>query len=267
MFDEGMRLFDEAIRYVARGQQSIPDVRDFFVSLQVKIDLPEQRHDGDMRVWFAQPGEFRQELNMAGGVTTKILTGDLGWVVDPNGRVSRQHGTPDGARTIQQMKEDRARLSDVTQFLTLKGLKGQGITFEFIGFKQGTGTYAGDWAKVVRYAPGRPNISFWLAYQRDAQGAAHATYPGIVRVDGEPDKGYPTEDYILKEWDSPRSEARAFRYPRVIEAYTIEPGKNPSRFLWAGIRDIKVNGGVDPTRFQPPQAGAAPGQPPPSRPK
>jgi hypothetical protein len=251
-FDEGNRLFDEAIRYVARGQQSIPDVRDFFVSLQVKFDLPDQHHEGGMRVWFAHPDRFRQELTVGNAVTTKILAGDLAWVVDPSGRVARQHGTPDGARTIQQMKEDRARLSDVTQFLTLKGLKGPGIAFEFAGATTGRGAYAGNWLKVVRRAPGRPDITFWLAFTKDAQGTNRAMWPGVVRVAGEPEKGYPTEDYILKDWDSPQSQQRAFRYPRVIEAYTIDPAKGQSRFLYALIDDIKVNVGVDPARFAPP---------------
>ena len=108
-------------------------------------------------------------------------------------------------------------------------------------------------------AAGRPNISFWLAYTRDAQGEVVATYPGIVRVDGEPERGFPTEDYILGEWDSPHSQPRSFRYPRRIEAYSLlsdpQGRSTPARFLFAIVEDIKINAGMDATRFQPPQPG------------
>jgi hypothetical protein len=261
----GQKYFDDAIRYVARGQTGIPQVRDFFVNLDAKLELDNARHEGPMRLWFQAPTFYRQELTFNNGTSTKILSADprvansdRGWIVTPAGRVQDLMLSSEGRQSIAQLKEDRDRLSDLTQFLTLQALKGPGVRFVFEGFKKGSGTYAGDWIKVTRQVPGRSNIMFWLAYVRDPQtGAVTATWPGIVRVEGEPQKGYPTEDYILQEWDFPGTEARTFRYPHRIEAYSIltDPqGRTvPTRFLFAYVKDIKINAGIDPARFMPPR--------------
>jgi hypothetical protein len=258
--DIGAKLFDDAINYVARGQGGIPQVTDFYVKLDARLDLDNQRHEGPMRLWFQAPLMYRQELTLNRATTTKILNQDTGWIVTPQGRVQALALTAEGRKSIEQLKEDRSRLYDITRFLTLQALKGQGVTFTFEGLKRGSGTYEGDWAKVVRKAGGRPNISFWLAYTRDAQGQITATYPGIVRVDGEPERGYPTEDYLLTDWDSAQSQPRSFRYPRRIEAYSLltnsQGQSTPARFLSAIVEDIKINAGVDAARFQPPSAGA-----------
>jgi hypothetical protein len=252
---EGARLFDEAIRWVARGESGIQKANDFYVSLDAKFDLENQHHEGVMRLWFQAPDKYRQELSNGGATTTKILNGESLWIVQPNGQVSNENRRgEEGARAVAQAKDDRERLSDLTQFLTLQGLKGPGITFEFLGPKSGTPNtaYAGEWMKIKRTAPGRSDIFFWLAYQRDAAGKAHATWPGVVRVDGEPAKNIPTEDYILKEWQEPApNQPRAFRWPRKIEAWQV--GRAPVRFLFATVDDLKINAGIDPTRFAPPQ--------------
>jgi hypothetical protein len=251
-FIEGMRLFDEAVHYVAKGQQTIPSITSFYASLDMKMELPEQPHlEGRMRVWFMDPDKFRSELSTNNDTTTKILNGELAWVVTASG-VSRLHGTPDGAKDISDLKDMRERLKELSKFLTLKGLKGPGIGFEYMGPTTGSGTYAGEWIKVVRHSPGNSDITFWLAYGKDASGQMHATWPGIVRIAGDPAHKYPQEDYILKEWDSPQSQLREFRYPRKIEAYQKETGKESVRFLWAELQDIKLNT-VDPTTFNEPR--------------
>jgi hypothetical protein len=259
----GLKYFDDAIRYVARGQAGIPEVHDFFVNLDAKLELDEVRHEGPMRLWFQAPNNYRQELSFNNATSTKILSNDprmpsadRGWIITPSGRVQDLMLSAEGRSSITQLKNDRDRLADLTKFLTLQALKGGGARFVFEGFKKGSGTYAGDWVKVTRQAPGRSNIMFWLAYVRDPQtGAVVATWPGIVRVEGDVSKGYPTEDYILREWDFPGTEARTFRYPHRIEAYSIltDPqGRTvPTRFLYAIVQDIKINAGIDPARFQP----------------
>ncbi|MHC5009382.1 MAG: hypothetical protein ACYTG6_00350 [Planctomycetota bacterium] len=252
----GAKFFDDAIRYVARGQAGIPQVRDFYIKLDAKLDLDNQRHEGPMRLWFQSPTLYRQELTINNGTTTKILNGDQGWIINPQGRTQVLIMTAEGRQSISQLKEDRARLSDITRFLTLQALKGPGVTFSFDGYRQGSGTYAGNWIKLTRRVEGRSNILFWLAYARDQGGNVIATWPGIVRVEGDAQRGYPTEDYILKGWDDPRSQQRTFRYPRTIEAYSIlrDPAgrSTPARFLYATVDDIKINAGIDGARFQPP---------------
>ena len=255
----GAKYFDDAIRYVAQGRAGIPEVRDFYAKLDAKLDLDNAKHEGQMRVWFQQPELYRQELTTNNATTTKILNGGMGWIRTPNGVVQDLFKSAEGRRTMTQLKDDRQRLKDLTQFLTLQTLKGPGVQFRYEGPRQGDGTYAGNWLKIVRIAPGKTNITFWLAYQRDeATNETVATYPGIVRVDGDAAGQFPTEDYILKDWSGTDAN-RAFRYPRRIEAYSLlrnSAGQTvPTRFLWAMVEDIKINSGIDPTRFARPGGG------------
>ena len=253
----GAKFFDDAIRYVARGRNAMPNVADFYAKLDAKIELDTSRQEGQMRLWFKAPAMYRQELATSnGGTTTKILNGDQGWIRTPQGRVDSLAFTPEGQRTIQQLKDDRDRIGDLASFLTLQALKGPGVTFRFDGYKRGSGTYAGNWIKITRQAPGKTNILFWIAYERTGENSVQATWPGIVRVEGDPARNYPTEDYILKEWDSSLSQtSRDFRYPRRIEAYSILQNARgetvPTRFLFAVVDDIKINAGIDATRFAP----------------
>lgn len=252
----GEAYFNQAIYFVARGQRGIPEVRDFYVKLNATLELDATRHQGPMRLWFQAPANYRQELTVDRATTTKILAGNDAWAMTSDGRVQALNLSREGIQSIKQLQEDRDRLTDLTQFLTLQALKGPGVRFRFDGFRSGSGTYEGEWIRVVREAPGKPNITFWLAYTRDAEGRATATWPGIIRVDGDPQAGYPTEDYILRNWDDPQSEARTFRYPRNIEAYSILRGPSgqmqPTRFLAAIVEDIKINASIDPARFRPP---------------
>ena len=262
---QGAKYFDDAIRYVAQGRQGIPQVRDFYAKLDADLKLDNAQHQGQMRVWFQQPNNYRQELTTNNATTTKILNGGAGWIRTPNGVVRNLMKSAEGRRTMTQLKDDRQRLKDLTQFLTLQTLKGPGVKFRFDGVREGTGTYAGQWLKVVRLAPGKTNITFWLAYAGDPRtGQATATYPGIVRVDGDAAGRFPTEDYILKNWSGTDAN-RAFRYPRQIEAYSLLKNRQgqtvPARFLWAKVAVFKMNAGIDPSRFQQP-APAGRQQPP-----
>lgn len=255
--DPGEALFDQCIRYVAGGTQGIDQTRDFFVALTAEIDDGTTRHQGPMRLWWAAPDRFRQELTTGGKATTKILSGDFMWVVQPTGVVQRMHGTSEGARAIAQLKDDRERLGDLAQFITLRSLKGQGVRFEFDRYTEGNGAYAGQWAKVSRVAPGSARMTFWLAYTRDAQGNVQATWPGIVRVDGDAAQGLPTEDYILRDWaEGAASGDVRFRYPRSISAWQLpmRQGETAMNFLRATVQEVRINQGIPAQQFAPPQA-------------
>ena len=257
----GQKLFDDCIRWVSANSQSgIQTVQDFYVKLDAELDLDTARHKGPMRVWWKTNDNFRWELT---GISTKILQVNRQsnpprprmWIIQ-RGQVKRMHGTPDGAKAIPQLQEDASRLGDLAQFITLRELKGQGVTFTYEGPTDGTPNtiYAGKWLKVVRRIAGAGNIVFYLAYSRDAAGNLTASWPGIIRVDGVAGR-YPTEDYILRNWaNSPAGQPRSFRFPKQIAAYSFMPGsgKAPVRFLRATVQDIKINAGIDATRFQPP---------------
>jgi hypothetical protein len=255
----GARYFDQAIQYVARGG-ALGQATDLYVHLDARWDLEDNHHEGEQSLWYLAPDKMRNELKAVGTVTTKILDGSQAWVVRPGSppRVYRIHGTPGAERDLAQMKEDLVRVQDLTDFVTLQGLKGEGVTFEYQGSKIGSKDYAGCWLKVARRSPDGRKITFWLAYEADASGV-RATWPGVVRVDGDAQRGLWTEDWILRDWDSPSAKRRAFRYPFRVEAWRSNPDPEaaradpPRKFLTAVVDDILVNSSVDPAMFKPPK--------------
>ncbi len=250
--DMGLSIFEQAVRWVNVGGPGIQQTNDFFINIIAELDLDTMTHRGPMRLWWKAPDRFRQELTVSRNVTTKILNGDRLWIVDPRGQTQRLHGTAGGVGAIRQLKEDRDRLGDLAQFLTLRSLMGDGAQFLFEGDVTLQGSYAGEWLRVRRIAPGAAEMQFWIAYRRGADGGFMASYPGIVRILGDPARNLPTEDYLLKNWREPaRGTPNGFRYPESIEAYSMFPGRQPVRFLRANVRDIKVNVGIDESRFLP----------------
>ncbi len=249
----GAALFDQCIRWVSRGQRGITRTTDFHIAVTAELELDTARHRGPMRLWWKAPDKYRQELETSGRTTAKVLNGDFLWIVHPGKRVQRMHGTAEGAGSIRQLKEDRQRMADLAQFITLRSLKGPRVTFEFVGEKKGSGDYAGNWVKITRRAPGAAVMHFWLAYQKDREGRYLATWPGIVRIDGDARKRIPTEDFILRNWtDAPKGQPHTFRYPRFIQAYSRMAGQAPVRFLRATVNDIRINAGIKDTQFKPP---------------
>ena len=184
-------------------------------------------------------------------------TGGPSCLIFSRQNLKHMNRTADGQGALQQAQEDRERLLTITTFLTLQGLKGPGVTFEYLGETNPSGSYArqegGSWAKLVRKAPGRPNITFWLAHVADAQGLMRATYPGVVRVDGEPQNNIPTEDYILQDWaDRPSDPPRPLRFPRKILAFQIRPDQPPLNFLRAAVAHIEIDAAIHPPPYAPP---------------
>lgn len=253
----GARYFDQAIAYVARGG-TLGRAVDLYAHLDVKWDLEDNHHEGEQKVWFQTPDRMRTEIVAAGKAQTKILLGDKAWNILPNGTVRRVHGTPDAAPQMKQMAEDLLRVQDLTAFVTLEGLKGPGITFQYQGTTKGDGLYAGNWLKVARRAPDGRKITFWLGMETGPDGSVRATAPGVVRIDGDPATGLKTEDWIFSDWDSPRALPRPYRYPARLQAWRIDPDPAkqrevpPSRFLFAVVNDIQINAGIPPQVFAPP---------------
>lgn len=253
----GARYFDQAIAYVARGG-TLGRAVDLYAHLDVKWDLEDNHHEGEQKVWFQTPDRMRTEIVAAGKAQTKILLGDKAWNILPNGTVRRVHGTPDAAPQMKQMAEDLVRVQDLTAFVTLEGLKGPGITFQFQGATKGDGLYAGNWLKVARRAPDGRKITFWLGMETAPDGSVRATAPGVVRIDGDPATGLWTEDWIFSDWDAPRAQPRPYRYPARLQAWRIHPDpakvreSPPSRFLFAAVNDIQINAGIPPQVFTPP---------------
>ncbi|MCC7137276.1 MAG: hypothetical protein IT460_02465 [Planctomycetes bacterium] len=253
----GARFFDQAIAWVARGG-SLGRAVDVYAHLDAKWDLEDNHHEGEQAVWFLAPDKMRNEMAFMGRVSTKILSGDRAWVVTSNGAVKRVHGTPGAEVELKQMKEDMLRIQDLTAFMTLEGLKGPGIQFEYQGASRGSGVYAGDWLKVARRSPDGRKITFWLAYEAAPGGGVSATWPGVVRIDGDAATGLWTEDWILQEWDAPRAKPRPFRYPSRLQAWRSHPDPKmakdnpPKRFLTAVVDDLDINAGIGPDRFEPP---------------
>ena len=259
----GTRFFDQAINWINAGRPGIGKVNSFFANLEsVKFDVRDSHQEGYLRIWFGAPDKFRQEwrqrreLSAATPRTTKILNGNRMWIMQAtqNGvSVKRMHGTPGGARAIPQLKDDRKRLYDLAKFLTLRGLKGAGTSFEDMGPVTPKGPFAGNWWKVKRTLRGGAQMMFYFAYQADAQGKAQSvSYPGVVVVMGDARNREPTEAYVLKNWKN----GPQFRFPGQIEAYMLENWKTGAqwkRFLLAYPKDILMNPILDEAKtFLPP---------------
>jgi hypothetical protein len=256
----GARTFDESIAWVARGG-ALGRARDVYVDVFAVLDVPEQEHfEGRELVWFASPDKMRQERQAGGAVTTKILDGERAWEVLASGSVARLHGRPDAEHDLRQLKEDLTRMSDLAAFLTLEGIKGEGVVFEFQGAVEGSsGATAGKWLKVARRSPDGRKITFWFAYEADANGRPRATWPGVVRVDGDAARGVFTEEWVLKEWDAADAKPRPFRYPKKVQGWRYPEGDRAkaARFALFNLDDVQINAGIDAGRFAPPDAGGA----------
>ena len=252
----GAAIFDQCVRWVANNTRGITQTTDFHIGVTAELDLDNARHRGPMRLWWKAPNKFRQEMTTGNRTTTKILNGDFMWIVHPSARVQRMHGTSEGAGAIRQLKEDRERMADLAKFITLQSLKGPGVIFEFGGERSGSGSYAGNWLKITRRAPGAATMHFWIAYTKDAQGRYLAQYPGVVRIDGDARRRIPTEDFILRDWvRSPSGQPHTYMHPRSIEAYSRLAGEQPVRFLKATVNSIQINNGINEALFKPPVRG------------
>lgn len=251
----GARYFDQAIAWVSRNG-GLGKARDLYAHLDAHWDLDDNHHEGPQTVWYVAPDKMRSEMTALAKTTTKILDGKMAWVVDAAGRTHRIHGTPGAENDLRQMAEDMKRVEDLTQFLTLEGLKGPGVVFEHQGNFNGSGAYEGAWIKVARRSPDGRKITFFLNQNPDpATGEMRASWPGVVRVDGDAAKKLQNEDWILKDWDAPAAAPRAFRYPFKIQAWRSNPDPAlakqdpPRRFLFAIMDDIQINTGIDPAKF------------------
>jgi hypothetical protein len=147
-------------------------------------------------------------------------------------------------------------VQDLAAFLTLEGLKGEGVVFEFQGAVEGNGIYAGKWLKVARRSPDGRKMTFWLAYETDAKGAPRATWPGVCRVDGDAAKGLWTEDWVLKGWEASEGKPRPYRFPTKIQAWRFPPNEHAraTRFAVFNLDDVQINAGIEAARFAPPGA-------------
>ncbi|MDA1194281.1 MAG: hypothetical protein O2894_03785 [Planctomycetota bacterium] len=260
----GPIYFDQAVRYIADGKAGIHSLTDFFADLHdVSFSVGAQRHEGHMRLWLKTPDKYRFELRQKKNVnepgqriTTKILNGSQMWILHPGGDVQRMHGSgADGAGAIAQVQDDRRRLLDLARFLTLDGLKGPGVTFLNEGFTTGSGTFAGNWVRVRRRLQGGADVVFYLAHEADKRDPRRrrATYPGVVKIEGDPRTNEPTEYYLLKSW----RQGPQFRYPTEIQAFSqARPGAALDLFLHAWPADIRINVGLQSSLFEPP--GASP---------
>ena len=264
---EGEIYFDHAVRFVADGKQGIHSLTDFYADLHdVRFSVGSNRHEGHMRLWLKTPDKYRFEIRQkknprAPGqrITTKILDGGKMWILHPDGRQQRMHGAGGSAAgAIKQMQDDRRRLLDLARFLTLDGLKGPGVTFLNEGFTTGSGTFAGNWIRVRRKIQGGADVVFYLAHAPDPRDPRRrrATHPGIVKVEGDPRTGEPTEYYLLKNW----RRGPQFQYPGEIQAFSqATPNSQMNLFLQAYPADIRINTGLQSTLFAPPGA-TAPGR-------
>lgn len=254
----GARFFDDAVRYVWRGSDPIARLETLYLDHHVNADLGAVEVAGRQRLWLDLPKRMRTEVTLPEGVvTTRIVDGEAGWLIPPSGRVRNLAITPEGRDAIGDLQRAREEAAWLGRVLTLATLRGKGVTFRFVAYTKGTGTYEGNWIKVTRHAPAGPAYTFWLAWTRDAQNDVVATWPGIVRVEGG-GPGAAAVDYILRDWeDAGERPRRAHRFPRRIEAFARTRGESddraPVRTMFGILDDLEVNAEIPLSRFTPPR--------------
>jgi hypothetical protein len=250
----GARYFDQSIAWVARGG-SLGRARDVFANAFAILDVPDSDHfEGKLLLSFVAPDKMRQERTSMARTITKILDGERAWEVLADGTAVRIHGRPDAEKDLRALKEDLGRMQDLASFLTLEGLKGEGVLFEFQGAVEGSGVFEGKWLKVARRSPDGRKMTFWFAYEKDAAGAPRATWAGVCRVDGDPAAGLWTEDWVLKGWEASEAAPRPYRYPTKIQGWRYPPDERgkATRFAVFNLDDIRINAGIEAARFAPP---------------
>ena len=252
----GARYFDQAARWLRNGRAEPAPLRDFHADLwDVHMEIDKRKNDGYMRVWWKHPDKFRLAVRPQRpeqDISTKILDGERMWIRHPDGRVQRMHGSPGGAEAVAQLKEDRARLLDVAQFMTLDGLQVPGATFTFEGIHTGKKTLAGTFLHVRRRLAGARDMVFHFAFQkdpRDETGATlTATAPHVVHIMGAPEKKIEEEYYVLDRWKA------GTHHPmpgRVQALARMRPEDRLERFLLAFPQQIRINAGIPDARFAP----------------
>lgn len=262
----GATMFDQAIAWINDKKPGVNNIKSFYADLHdVQLDVGDTHQEGFLRLWFLAPDKFRQELRQrrewettdrAGNKiltphTIKILAGDRMWVKSSTGVARRVHGTAEGAKSVRQLQQDRDRLADIAKFLTLSGLKGPGVKFEYLGPTEGTGTFGGKWVKIRRSFPGGATMDFFFAYDVNAnRQVSQVKHPGVVVVMGDAAKREPTEAYVLSKW----KKGPQFRFPGKIEAFSRSdwvPNAKYRRFLLAFPNDLRINPHIVAETFDP----------------
>ena len=255
----GAAFFEDSARWVAGEGAVVERIETFHCRLDVKLEGRSSRLEGPVSLWYRAPGSFRLERESRAGTTTHILAGERGWLIHPDSHVEDLSASRAGRVEMADVRVTRDRFVDVLAAVTLLPMRQGSTGFSFAGYKRGSGTYAGNWIKLVRQPPGTRRVMCWLAYDRSDLDEVHTTWPGIVRVEDEGERGAWTEDLILKEWDSPLAERGAGRrFPRRIEAYAIDKSRDrtiPRRFLFAIVDDLQVNVPLEERLFEPPAEG------------
>ena len=241
---DGERLFKQAVAYVANGQPPVQRVQSCYANLEdVKWDMDGSHTEGALRLWIDEPDKYRFERRTRPGardVTTKLLVGSRMWVMQPNGRKKRMHGTPAGVAAIRQARKDRDQLARIARFLALGSLMGPKVKLVFGGAKTGPGIRQGKWLQIDRHAPDGSVMVFFFAYEAKSGQVTRVLHPGIISVPGR--DGIPTEHYILDRWTSGAG-AKSLR-PARIRAFKEAAG-GPKRFLLAHVRDLRINPPMD----------------------
>lgn len=261
----GSAYFNQAVAYVWMGTRGQPIDR-FHIALDAHLDMDTAHHEGPMRLWYRAPDAFRQELELNRAVTTKILRDGRGWTVTSSGGVQELGMSAETLKSLAQLTKDRDRLVDITRFFGLESLRGGGATFRYEGvvetppFARAEGRWPPGtlWVQVVRQAPGAADMTFWLRKpgpkpQVESPEIIKVEAPELVRVEGEGtgETAVPAEVFLLRDWQTPRAGERAFRYPRRVGAYTLEPGGTLAPFLTGVVDLLEMNQEIPDRIFQP----------------
>lgn len=248
----GEVLLQNAARWLQRGRDPDPEVRDVYLDLEdVRVADAVSRHEGFLRIWYVAPDRFRLEQRAERARTqfvTKILHGDDLAFIGLDGRPRAAGRDADGVRARAQLAADRERFADLARYLTLGALGGEGVRFEDRGRLPSGEEGLPDVLHVVRrHAPGEPPTDLWFE-----TAEAPRTVGDLRRVHLGADEaaGMPARRWHMDAWRDVPADGR--RMPGRVESWTYGTA-GPQRTLLAHLARVRVNGDIPDALFHIPE--------------
>jgi hypothetical protein len=248
----GERAVDEAMRWIAKGDQPIAALQTMRADLDYAYDDGSTRDQRRMELWFQNPNAFRANFEYGGRPSTFLLVNDRGWMIRDRIRITDLNSHATMKEVLPMLRNYRAVLQEVARMLAPKSA---GARFRLEGMVPNAAASGGQWFKVVRTAPREPMMTYFFgsAPRKDGQGL-RAIAPDRLIIHGEPGGNYQGDEYRLENWarDDAQSQREAIRYPRTIRLYAIgiDPENKPT--MRANVNSLEVNQYIDPALLAPP---------------
>lgn len=249
-FTAGERCVDEAMRWIAKGEQPVLALQTLVADLDYAYDDGSTRDERRMQLWYQAPNAFRANFMYGGRDSAFLLVRDQGRMIRDRIRVTNLNDSPTMKELMPMLRNYRAVLQEVGRLLAPKSA---GARFRLDGVVADPRATGGQWFKVIRTAPREPMMTYFFgaAPRRDGPGL-RAIAPDRLVIHGEPGTNYQGDEYRLEGWvrEGPDAAREPIRYPKNIRLYAIgiDPENKPT--MRATIHAMALNTAIDPQLLQ-----------------